>query len=41
MSEREDMRAELPGEVVETYRQPDPREVVEGGSDCYKSGSAP
>ena len=29
MSEREDMRAELPGEVVETYRQPDPREVVE------------
>ena len=30
MSEREDMRAALPGEVVETYRQPDPREVVEG-----------
>ena len=29
MSEREDMRAELPGEVVETYRQPDPRVVVE------------
>ena len=29
MSEREDMRAEMPGEVVETYRQPDPREVVE------------
>ena len=29
MSEREDMRAELPGEVVETYRQPDTREVVE------------
>ena len=29
MSERVDMRAELPGDVVETYRQPDRREVVE------------
>ena len=48
MNEREESRAErLPGEIVETYRQPDPREVVEvytrplPGADRVKHRESP